>query len=95
MENFKAIESAIRRAMVARQISIRSEKFLELLVASLKAKIISQETKNTINKIRKLRNKAIHREESITKDQAHMVLNTTHEILRVITRNIELEEEIE
>ena len=59
-EAFRAIESALRRTVVGRQISIRSRGFRDLLDASLKAKIVPQEIEGIIKEIRISRNRAAH-----------------------------------
>lgn len=95
LEAFRAIESALQRAAVSRQISVRSKGFRGLLEASLKAKIVPQEIECIIRDIRILRNKAAYGEEPISATSARHVLEQTQKILRTIVREVEIGEESE
>lgn len=81
IDAFKAIESVLRRALLRRDIRVRSNRTYDVIKAAVENKVVPREMLGDINKVREARNKAAHEEGQIDKATAEDAVEKARQIL--------------
>lgn len=80
-EAFRAIESALRRALIRRGVGLRSKRPTDLIQAAVDAEILPEELRGTVDEIRIARNRAVHGEGQVSADAAGHAVDGAREVL--------------
>ncbi|TXR53122.1 HEPN domain-containing protein [Reinekea thalattae] len=81
LESSKIVESALRRLLVVRGISIKKGSMIDLVHLSEKHRILSSEEIKFINEIRRKRNESVHSIHAVDKTSADRVLQISRELI--------------
>jgi hypothetical protein len=86
LDAFRAIETALRGAVLKLDRPIRSSAPIELIRAALTSGIIPEELSGSINELRMARNNLVHGQGSVSRETASFLLDEARKILSAIRR---------
>lgn len=84
IEAFRAIETALHRALIDRDVRVGAPRARELIPAAARAGIIPEECVGLLHEVRVARNRAVHATDPIALHDAEWLLDTTRKIIASI-----------
>ncbi len=92
LDSFHAMESALRKAFLNCGVQIQTRNFSQMVDAAVQAKMIPKELLESIRKVQKVRNEAIHNEAvSLSREDAKTVLDISKRFLAELEKANETE----
>ena len=84
LELYRAIEAALKKLLVSRHLYLGVSHSRDLLTTARKHELISEDTAELIDQLRRLRNEAVQSTKPIDRDAAEATMNTAKAILSAI-----------
>jgi HEPN domain-containing protein len=86
VESFRAIETALKKTLMARDIRVRGAKMGDLVEAAAGAGIVSARDESAIKDLRAIRNRVVHEAETVTRNQAEDAMDAARRVVISINR---------
>jgi len=89
VESFKAIETSLRKLLIAKNVRFQKLAIMDMLTAGERAELISKELSGRVNKARSIRNQAAHAVEPTSRETATEVIQLSQQIISELEKSLE------
>lgn len=86
VEAFRAVETSLRKLLIAKGVFFRKSSIKDLLAAADKHQLLGEEERGCIQDIRVLRNEVVHEGKSVSRESASRVLVMTRRVVTGLDR---------
>jgi len=87
VESFRAVETALKKRLVANNVFTRKSSVSALLNAADKHKLIGKGERDVVHDLRVMRNDVVHESKHLNRDEAEKVIDATRRVITVLEKS--------